>query len=56
MKAFVYSKKTSKLVKEVDYVQCVLEDDDNGRIVLLDANGESHPVETKKYKTTIYKN
>ena len=56
MKAFVYEKKDSKKVLEVNNVVTVTTNKEDHTICIVDSKGRLYQYNTKEVKTTIYQN
>ena len=56
MKVFVYEKKKSKKILEVNDVVTVTTDNEDDTICIVDAKNRLYQYNTKEVKTTIYQN
>lgn len=56
MKVFVYSKKTSKKIAEIEQVGNIMECDFASQILIITYSGETFKFNTKDVKTTAYQN
>lgn len=56
MKAFVYDKRTSKKIIEIDKVIDVMQDPEDYTIYIVDEKKRLYQYDVREVKTTIYQN